>query len=160
MTQYVSFTSPNRQQGVARTLLLAGLIVLVGILAAGAGSYFYFMRAGSGSAEAAEQPPPKPTFVKVEPMTVNLDGGSRVLYIGLSLAVANPATADTLIAHMPEVRNRMLITLSDQSADELTSAAGKRAIAKSLRETLRAAYRKDGEPVAIDRVLFTDFIVQ
>lgn len=160
MTHSASFSSPRRQQGAARTLLLIGIVVLVAVLAAGAGGYFYFMKGHSGSAKAAEQPPPKPTFVKVDPMTVNLAGDSRVLYIGLSLAVANQATADTLTAHMPEVRNRMLITLSDQSADALTSANGKRAIAKTLRETLRKPYVPGGKPVAIKDVLFTDFIVQ
>ncbi|MGB7757792.1 MAG: flagellar basal body-associated protein FliL [Salinisphaera sp.] len=160
MTQSHSFKSPQRQQGAARTLILVGVIALVGLLAAGAGGAFYFMRGNSGSAKAAELPPPKPTFVKVDPMTVNLAGDSRVLYIGLSLNVASQATADTLTTHMPEVRNRMLITLSDQSADKLTSADGKRAIASTLRETLRKPYTQGAKPVAINNVLFTDFIVQ
>lgn len=155
-----SFLSPQRQYGAARTPLLVALIALVAVLLAGAGGAFYFMHGGSGTAEAAEQPPPEPTFVKVNPMTVNLSGDSRVLYIGLSLDVANQATADRLTTHMPEVRNRMLLTLSDQSADRLTSANGKRAIAKTLRDTLRKPYRPGGKPAAINNVLFTDFIVQ
>ncbi|WP_109993546.1 flagellar basal body-associated protein FliL [Salinisphaera sp. LB1] len=161
MTHIRSFPSPQRQHGAARSLLLVGIAVLVALLAAGGGAAFYFMHGHAGSAEAAEPaPPPKPTFVKVDPMTVNLAGDSRVLYIGLSLNVASQDTADTLTAHMPEVRNRMLITLSDQSADKLTTAEGKRAIAKTLRDTLRKPYTKGGKPVAINDVLFTDFIVQ
>ena len=160
MTHSDSFTSPRRQQGAARTFVLVGVIALVAVLATGVGGYFYFMHGSSGSAKAAEQPPPKPTFVKVDPMTVNLAGDSRVLYIGLSLSVANQVAADRLTTHMPEVRNRMLITLSDQSADTLTSANGKRAIARTLRETLRKPYTQGAKPVAINNVLFTDFIVQ
>lgn len=162
MSEPLSFAAARRQRGIGRMPILIALVVLILLVAAGIAGYF-FMAHGSDEAtpaKAEHQPPPKPTFVKVNPMTVNLASDARVLYIGLSLNVADQDTAELLESHMPEVRNRMLITLSDQKAEQLTSAQGKRAIAKTLRETLRQPYTPDSEDVAINDVLFTDFIVQ
>ncbi|RJS95156.1 flagellar basal body-associated protein FliL [Salinisphaera sp. Q1T1-3] len=150
----------QHQRGAARTFLLVGIAMLVLLLAAGGAAAFYFMHGTDENAKPADVPPPEPTFVTVDPMTVNISGDARVLYIGLSLNVADAQTAKTLESHMPEVRNRMLITLSDQSADRMTTAEGKRKIAGTLRETLRKPYNDGGKPMAINNVLFTHFIVQ
>ncbi|WP_423821820.1 flagellar basal body-associated protein FliL [Salinisphaera sp. SPP-AMP-43] len=162
MSEPLSFAAVRRQRGIGRLPILIALIVLILLVAAAIGGYFFMAQSSDAdtSAKAEQQPPPKPTFVKVHPMTVNLASDARVLYIGLSLNVADQATAELLDSHMPEVRNRMLITLSDQKAEQLTSAQGKREIAETLRKTLRQPYSADGEDVAINDVLFTDFIVQ
>lgn len=149
---------PTDARSRSRTLvlaILAGVIVLA-IVALGALAYRHVL----ATEPRAVAEPASPTFLSVAPMTVNLGNAGQVLYIGLSLAVADPATAARLEQHMPEVRNRMLITLSDQQADRLTTAEGKRQVAETLRKVLRAPYDAHDAPVAIQRVLFTNFIVQ
>jgi flagellar FliL protein len=142
---------------VLTTLLIALGVVIVLAVGLGGGYYYYTTRS---TAEAATQKPPQPIFVTIKPMTINLGKRGQVLYIGLSLAVPDQATADRLTSHMPAVRNRVLLALSDQDADDLTSSAGKRRVARQLRARLRAPYRSDGKPLKINKVLFTNFIVQ
>jgi len=140
-------------------MLLLGILVGMALLIGGGGAFYYTTKS---NANAAPKPlPPKvPVFVTVAPMTINLSDQVSALYISLSLAVADKPAADRLTQNMPIIRDRMLQTLSEQSADHLVSADGKRDIAQKLRETLNAPYGEDQTPVAIESVLLTDFIVQ
>lgn len=156
--------SRNDTHGQSGKVLIALLVAVVALaaLAAGiGGGYYYFMAHSISEAEAAtDTPPPKPIFVPVKPMTVNLASNAQVLYIGLSLSVPDQDAADLLTAHMPEVRNRVLLALSDQKAADLTGSADKRRIAQKLGATLSAPYTSDDKPLEINKVLFTNFIVQ
>lgn len=150
--------TPARQRGLSRMLLL-GILVGMALLIGGGGAFYYTTKS---NANAAPKPlPPKvPVFVAISPMTINLSDQVSTLYIGMSLAVTDKLAADRLQQNMPIIRDRMLRTLSEQSADRMVSADGKRDIAEKLRETLNAPYGEDETPVAIENVLFTDFIVQ
>ncbi len=145
------------------------LIVLLLIGAAGTavgGTYFYMSgsdpEAGIETAEKEPPPPPpEPVFVAVEPFTVNLqDARGRILYVGVSLKVADEAVASRLTGHMPQVRNRILMTLTSQEADTLTTLEGKQALAQTLRATVSEPFVAEAEPLKVSDVLFTNFIVQ
>lgn len=153
-------TPPGNQRGFSRkkTLIAVVAVTLAALVAAG-GAY-HFMRDTEAATASVPAPAPAPVFVEVAPITVNLADRMAVLYVSLSLAVSDDAAASQLRQYMPTVRNRMLIALSDQPADRLASAAGKRDMAQVLREVLSAPYVEGGQPIAIKSVQFTDFIVQ
>ncbi|WP_127735353.1 flagellar hook-length control protein FliK [Cobetia sp. ICG0124] len=60
----------------------------------------------------------------------------------------------------PELKSRMLLLLSGQNPQELTSQSGKLALQTTLRDELSRPYSEGGQPLAITGVLYNDFIVQ
>ena len=114
-----------------------------------------------GSAQA-EPEPTDPVFVAISPFTVNLQSdqfGPRLLYAGLTLEVPSEKVKAELMKNMPQVRNRLLVLLSGQEAESITQSEGKKILAKSIMDSLSAPYQGE-EAVAINDVLFTEFIVQ
>src|ERR1017187_1246856 len=106
------------------------LLIIVGvlILAAAGGAGWFFMKSGkhdepkSAAAEA-------PTFLVLEPFTVNLqheEGSDQFLQISITLKVAGTEMADSIRQHMPEVRSRLLFLLSSKRASDLIPIEGKK----------------------------------
>lgn len=148
------------------------LIVLIALLAAGAaaaGTWFFMSRHGATPAPAqtataaAPAPSAVPVFFPLEPMTVNLqsdDGQQHYLRIGLTLKLNDPKVQQQLTDHMPEVRSRVLLALSNKHPDDLAPLEGKRALATELRTLIEQPNDKGAPPISIDDVLFTEFVVQ
>jgi len=145
--------------------LIIALVLCVLIVSGAAVAATYFMMGGhdknTAETEHAREPLPDPVFVAVAPFTINLqDDSGRVLYVRMSLKVADDKTAAYLTSYMPQVRNRILMTVSDQRADALVTSEGKQQLAATLRERIAQPLTADDDPIAVDDVLFTDFIVQ
>jgi flagellar FliL protein len=163
-------TTTANQQAIApsapgpmKRILLIVLIVLVAAGAAGAGTWFFMsMRAPAASA-ATPAPIPAPVFFPLEPLTVNLqsdDGQQHFLRIGLTLKLADQATHDQLNEHMPEIRSRVLLALSNKHPEELQTLDGKHALAKELQALIEQPTETGGKPAHVSGVLFTEFVVQ
>lgn len=153
------------QGGSNKTLWLVIMALVLVIVTGGAvGGTYMFMNDGSKTEPSADEPPKppaKPVFVAIEPFTANLqDPRGRILYVRISVKVDDPAQAARLQEHMPQVRNRILMTLTDAEADRLTTAEGKQALAENLQLAIAEPFVEDGEPIGLNSVLFTDFIVQ
>jgi flagellar FliL protein len=156
---------PNAKSGQMKRLLV---IVLVAVLAAGgaAGGVWFLMQGRMGStsaAAAAAAPPAAPIYFVLEPMTVNLqsdDGDAHYLRIGLTLKVDSQATQDLLKDHMPEIRSRVLLALSNKHPSDLATLEGKRALATELSALISQPSDPRGVPARIEDVLFTEFVVQ
>ena len=152
------------QPGPLKRILL---IVLIAVLAAGAagGGVWFFMSRHATSAPAASAPPPPtvPVYYALEPMTVNLqadDGETHYLRIGLTLKLDSQATQDALVAHMPEIRSRLLLALSNKHPADLAPLDGKRALATELAALIAQPSDSRGTATRVDDVLFTEFVVQ
>jgi flagellar FliL protein len=147
------------------------LIVLIALIAAGAaaGGTWFFMahrEAAPAPAQAAAAAPAAqavPVFFPLEPMTVNLqsdDGQQHYLRIGLTLKLNDPKVQQQLTDHMPEIRSRVLLALSNKHPDDLAPLEGKRALATELKTLIEQPNDKGAAPISIDDVLFTEFVVQ
>ena len=154
--------------GPMKRILLISLIALLAAAAAGAGTWFFMSRHEAAplpaqSAAAAVAPLAVPVFFPLEPMTVNLqsdDGQQRFLRIGLTLKLNDPKVQQQLTDHMPEVRSRVLLALSNKHPDDLAPLEGKRALATELRTLIEQPNDKGAAPISIEDVLFTEFVVQ
>lgn len=152
--------------GSRKLLWLLILLVVLSSSAAAAAIYLVLDQGDTAARamvaqESAERQPP--IFVKIEPFTVNLADdayGSRLLYAGLSLKVADAETREILEQHMPQVRSRLLLMFSGQQADELTRPGGKQQLADRVLAVLDAPMTDPQPELAIEDVLFTEFIVQ
>ncbi len=155
--------SPNRSSKLG--WLIALMVIMLGALVA---LNMYLLL--SDDSEDDSEPPveqvaaPKPViYVKLDPFTVNLQGdlcGQRLLYVGLSLQVADAETESHLLEHMPQLRSRMLMLLSGQSSQTVATQQGKEQLKAEILELFDPP-RDDGQPeLQVDDVLFTEFIVQ
>lgn len=134
------------------------------------------------AAAHAAKPGTPPTFVPLDPFTVNLADKEvdRFAQIGITLEVADAHFADQLKAYMPAIRNNVLIVLSHKTSAELLSVEGKEQLAKEIRresvrpmgielddedeeaDTAPKKKKKKKRPVEspVTQVLFSTFIVQ
>lgn len=155
--------SPNRSSKLG--WLIALMVIMLGALVA----LNMYLLLSDDSEDDSEQPveqvtEPKPViYVKLDPFTVNLQGdlcGQRLLYIGLSLQVADAETESHLLEHMPQLRSRMLMLLSGQSSQTVATQQGKEQLKAEILKLFDEP-RDDGQPeLHVDDVLFTEFIVQ
>ncbi|HEY2020522.1 flagellar basal body-associated protein FliL [Paraburkholderia sp.] len=169
-----STTAPQQaapaSPGPLKRIILIVLIAVIAAAAAGAGVWFFMSKraptaasAAASSAEAAPAAATVPLFFPLESMTVNLqsdDGQQHFLRIGLTLKLGDATTQQTLTDHMPEVRSRILLALSNKHPDELAPLEGKRALAEELKTLIALPPDKGAAPLRVQDVLFTEFVVQ
>ncbi|CAM2148815.1 MULTISPECIES: flagellar basal body-associated protein FliL [Paraburkholderia] len=149
--------------GPLKRILLIVIIAILAAGAAGAGVWFFMSRHPAAATASAPPPPPVPVYYALEPMTVNLqsdDGDTHYLRIGLTLKLDSQATQDALVAHMPEIRSRVLLALSNKHPSDLAPLDGKRALATELAALISQPSDPRGQPAKVEDVLFTEFVVQ
>jgi flagellar FliL protein len=129
---------------------------------------------------AKRDPKAVPTFVALDPFTVNLADreAERYAQVGITLELADAAASDRIKAYMPAIRNNILMVLAHKTSQQLVERAGKEELAAEvLRESLRPlgyeppqpaaegkkkkkAASHDAEPPPVVRVHFSNFIIQ
>ncbi|SEL74122.1 flagellar basal body-associated protein FliL [Halomonas daqiaonensis] len=157
-----------KSSGGSRKLLWAMMVLLIlSSSAAAVALYMVFTQQGSeaqATLNAPETPEQQaPIFLPIEPFTVNLaddDYGPRLLYTGLTLKLGDEGSQEILKQHMPQVRSRLLTLFSGKQAGELTSPGGKQRLEEQVIAALEAPMSENQPDVAINEVLFTEFIVQ
>ena len=165
-------TTPANQQvvpaspGPLKRIILIVLIAIIAAGAAGAGVWFFMSKRAPAAAMSAEAAPAiaiAPIFFPLESMTVNLqsdDGQQHFLRIGLTLKLNDLRVQQELADHMPEVRSRILLALSNKHPDELAPLDGKRALATELQTLIEQPTDNGAAPIHVKEVLFTEFVVQ
>ena len=147
---------------------LLGILIIMLSMACSAAVFFMLDSRNPAIAQdslALDEPieAPTPIFVGISPFTVNLQSeeyAQRLLYIGLSLKVADELTQELILEHMPQVRSRLLMLLSSQNAKELISPQGKVALSKEILALFDEPFSDRQPTLAVQNVLYTDFIVQ
>jgi flagellar FliL protein len=155
---------PGSAFKMIKTLFAVALIVAASVGA----TLFYYGQTGLASATAAqpaEAPAPalpNPIFTPLEPFTVTLrnEQTSRILYVAITLRVADESSRRQVIQYMPEVRDRTLRLLSEQKPDQVQTAQGRADLVNRLITTLKAPYAPQPAGPTIENVLFTAFVVQ
>ncbi len=161
-------------------LLIAIIGVVVVLLVGGGGAAWFFLSKGDAEhAAEAEKPKPKhpPVFVTLEPFVVNLAGEvQHYLQVGIDLKVSEAGIGDQIKAHLPEIRNGVLLLLSSKNVEDLGTLEGK----NQLRHEIRAAVNGplgietksgggdahaadshgDDESEGVQEVLLTSFVIQ
>lgn len=145
---------PEAGKGGGRKKLLLIAAVVVVLLGGGAGWYF-LMGPGAATAEGtevvAEPEPEAGEVLTIEPISLNLAGGSY-LRIGIGLQLV----AD--VAHAPDpaiALDHVIALYSGRPVEEVTSAEGREALRVELSTRLEEAYHGD-----VMGVYYTDYVTQ
>jgi flagellar FliL protein len=146
-----------KKNGRKKLLIIIGAALLV-LGLAGGGAVVYLKKKAAADAEAAEvedgqaaptlkkkaekrDPKNAPTFVPLDPFTVNLADreAERYAQVSISLELDDPKTSEAIKVFMPVIRNNILMVLSHKTANELLEREGKTRLAREIqRETSRA----------------------
>ena len=148
-----------------RKLILIVVGVLALLLAGGGGAAWYFLgrHASDDKHEAKAEKKTPPTFVTLEPFTVNLQeeaGADHYLQVGIVYQVADGKVTDQLKAYMPVIRSRILLMLSAKRPSELASVEGKQKLVAELVDTARKSLPGEAPERGIDGALLSSFVIQ
>ncbi len=170
--------APQPEKGKKRKLLIIGAIVAV--LALGGGGAFFFMRKPPADDTAAEEkatgkpeektphkakekgPHKAMLYVPMETFTVNLRHGDqeRYLQVTINLEVVDSVIGDAIKQQMPSMRNRVLLLLSSQDAENLMTREGKEKLSSEITAELRKTLDGAGPNKGLEQVLFSHFVIQ
>ncbi|HEE8950843.1 TPA: flagellar basal body-associated protein FliL [Providencia rettgeri] len=158
-------SSSKKSKSSNKGLLI--LLTLIALAGAGFGGYTWWTtQQGTQTVNEEEKRPnmPQPIFMELEPFTVNLTGAAdapdRVLYIHVTLRLANEKSRKQLHEYLPEVRSRMLLLLSEQKAKNIETHEGKLQLMKDIKQTLTPTLIPGDTDQDISDVLFTTFILR
>ena len=117
---------------------------------------------GGEKSEAAAAPskasaPASSAVTNIGTFTVNLRGGGGGRVLRLELQVESPvAQAEAIAARSAQIRDSVITAISDYTWGELEGAGGK----TRLRDELLARVNGAAAPSSVERIYFTQFVVQ
>lgn len=104
-----------------------------------------------------------PVYIPLDTFTVSLKPtqreSDRILYIGLTLRVRDDKSQELIEKYLPEVRSRLLVLFSKQTADELSTDDGKYQLIDNIKTAMNKPLAADQSAVVTD-VLFNAFILR
>lgn len=147
----------KKKSGLVRRLMKW---LLLPALLTGGGAWYFLQE--PAQAEAKPATPSPPVFVALDQFTVNLQPKEedQYLQVALTIRVADNDAVNTIKLYMPEVRNRILLLLSNKQASDLITSEGKQKLSEEI-------VVETWKPVAtllpqekIMSALFTSFVIQ
>lgn len=149
--------------GKGKLFIIIGVVVAVVIAVA----VFFLMGSGDTKEEEVVSQP----VATAEPViyialsqafvfNVNSKTKNRIARIKAQLMLRGAKNEELARAHMPLIESTMLISLSVATVEQLRTVNGRGELRDKITEDVKVALNKAiGEPV-IERVLFTDFVMQ
>lgn len=119
--------------------------------------------ASAGATAGPAQPGKPPIYLPLEPpLVVNFDRQGRVGYLqaGLQLMARRQPIIDAAERNMPMIRNSLLMLLSSQSYEELSSREGKERLRQKTLDEVNRVLDQVHAPGHIEAVYFTAFVMQ
>lgn len=102
-------------------------------------------------------------YFPLDAFTVSLqpeDGEyGSMLYIGLTLKLKNESVRELLESKLPELRNQLILLLSQQTPSSLSSSDGKNNLLKEIKKELNKQSSDNQTPIVND-VFFNSFIIR
>jgi len=158
-----------QEDGKGKKKLFVIIIAVVILLLGAGGAAFFVMGSddvsqnkGASVKESAPKVDPVSYVNIAQPFVFNVTGDkrSRVVQIQVQLMVRGSDNEDLARYHSPLVESTLLATFASATVEQLRSANGRVELRDKATEDIKAAMTKIvGKPV-IERVLFTDFVMQ
>ncbi|PMM41810.1 flagellar basal body-associated protein FliL [Vibrio splendidus] len=156
---------PTKKKSKLLIIIIAVVVLLLGVGAA----LFFFLGSDDGASDSQSQS--ATAMVAVEPvMYVNIpqpflfnvtgDKKDRLVQIKAQLMVRGSKNEDLARYHSPLVESTLLATFASVTVDQLRSPTGRVELRNKATEDIKASLTQAvGQPV-IEKVLFTDFVIQ
>jgi flagellar FliL protein len=143
------------------------LFIIIGVvLLCGGGAAFLLLKGGDDPKAGA-----KKEVMVVPPIYVNLDppfvvnfeaeAAVRFLQVTVSVMTRDPHIQELLRNNDPRIRNDLLMLLSNQKYDTISTREGKEKLQTESLEAVRTVVKgAGGEPEKIEALYFTAFVMQ
>ncbi len=153
-------TVPANPPPRSKTRLVLILLLALAATAGAAAAAYGYLRESQGA--AAVKPPEAPIFVTLDPFTVNLqpNGRNRFLHVAVTLKVSNAKSQNQLVQYLPEVRSRVLATLSNRASETLVTTEERNLLAGEILAALNRPFAANLPSAAISSAMFTTFMLQ
>lgn len=142
------------------------LFIIIGVLLVGAsiGGTIFFLKGGdSAGEEELVEPDPEAIYFSLNPKfktNYDVDGRPRLFQVAITLVTREEDVIEALAQHSPSIKSKLVILLSGQKFDELQTPEGREALrAQSLQAVQDIMNKEIGKP-GVEKVLFTDFVMQ
>ena len=100
----------------------------------------------------------KQVISHLDPFVVNLldEGGRRFLKVTIDLVVESEKVSKEIGERLPEIRDLIIVCLSDKSFNEISDQMGKMRLRNEIKQQLNSILTTG----KVTKVLFTEFVVQ
>ncbi len=120
--------------------------------------------AASALAEGEEAAAPQIQYFDLDPPFVtNYDvSTSKLKFVKAAVAVraTSQAAVNEVISHEPLVRHEIVMLLSRQTEETMSTSAGQESVRTEALKVVQDALKKETGSTQIDDLLFTEFVVQ
>lgn len=157
--------------GGSRSLLMT-FMFLTAVAACGVSGYlFWEMKFAKPAQEVVEDdvkaaPAPaqaEPLYASMNTFTVSLkptaNESDRVLYLGLSIRLAEQKSLAVLEKYLPEYRSRLFMLLTQQTYEDLATDEGKRRLISNIQSELDKPLAFN-QSIRVTDVLINEFILR
>ncbi|WP_455385728.1 flagellar basal body-associated FliL family protein [Acidihalobacter prosperus] len=159
---------PQKGGSKLKMIIIIAVVVVL-LLVAGIGATLFFTGAfskkggtGANAAHAVETKHP-PIYFSIQPaMVVNFQNPTQARYLQVAIDVMarDPKVIEEVKTNMPAIRNRLIILLSAQHYDEISTPDGKQKLRKEVLDSINAVLKESGASGKIEQVYFTNFVMQ
>lgn len=158
-------------------LIVVGLLIAIG---GSVGATWFLMHKSEPAAESAKKdgekgepaegmgPDGKPLkkeaiYEVLAPAFVvnfNVNGRQRYMQVSVALMARDKDKVDALKAHMPVLRNNLVLLFSGQNFDNLTTPVGKEMLRQLATASVQELAKKEVGDTTVEQVLFTNIVMQ
>lgn len=142
------------------------LFIIIGVLLVGGsiGGTIFFLQGDDGAEEEElVEPDPEAIYFSLNPKfktNYDVDGRPRLFQVAITLVTREEDVIEALGQHSPTIKSKLVILISGQKFDELQTPEGREALRKlSLKAVQDIMNKEIGKP-GVEKVLFTDFVMQ
>ncbi len=151
-----------------KKMVMIGVGVAVLLAAAIGGTLFVTGAFGGHAAASATEAAPAPVkaaaaYLPMDPaFTVNIEDGfaTRFLQVEINLMYRDSSVIDRATKAMPHIRNDVLLLLSAQNRESISTPEGRLALQAALLKKINEVLTADTGSGGIEAVYFTKLVVQ
>ena len=162
--------APTEGKGKLKLIIFVvlGLLLAVGV---SVGATIYLMSHGEAEAPAKDESggetAPKRQAAIYEVLApafivnfANAGGRQRYMQVSVAMMSRDQAALDALKEHMPLLRNQLVMLFSSQDFATLATPVGQEMLRQQATASVQALAQKEIGKLAIEQVLFTNFVLQ
>lgn len=165
----VELAAPDVSSGGPSMKMIIVVLVVVQLMMFGGLAAFLLMSGAlnqqSGSAPAAQQSEERKEalYISFEPaFTVNFGGpsSSRFMQVTIEAMTYDSEVPQNITKHMPVIRNSIVLLLSSQTVETVSSLQGKEKLRTSILTEVQEILKQRVGKKGIEEIYFTSFVMQ
>jgi len=120
--------------------------------------------AGAWASSPKQEPEPASEYLDIKPALIANYGGPGPIHFlkaEISLRIGKDPGANKKVAHhMPRIRHELVMLLSSQNEEAITSMEGKEQLRNDALAALQKIFQEESGRPLVEDLLFTNFVVQ